>query len=80
MVGGQHTSVVLEIDSIGGNLNAVLQPFATGLKETCDVDASKVVATFRETSMSKFGMNGRALGCGIIFDELVLKDHLFWFL
>merc|ERR1719440_2310807 len=57
MVGGQHTSVVMEIDSIGGNLNGVLKPFAEGVKDLCGVEPSKVTATFRETSLAKFGMN-----------------------
>mmetsp|Transcript_102665 Transcript_102665/g.181940 ORF Transcript_102665/g.181940 Transcript_102665/m.181940 type:complete len:111 (+) Transcript_102665:97-429(+) len=60
-VGGTKASVVVEVDSIGGDLNSIIGKISEGLK-TYEVDPSKVVGTFRAVSRPEFAMNGRALG------------------
>ncbi|CAE7771205.1 unnamed protein product [Symbiodinium pilosum] len=60
-VAGQEASVVVEVDSIGGDFGAVIGAIADGLKAH-GVEPSKVTGTFRGVSFKEFAMNGRPLG------------------
>ncbi|OLP92382.1 hypothetical protein AK812_SmicGene25817 [Symbiodinium microadriaticum] len=60
-VAGQEASVVVEVDSIGGDFGAVIATIADGLKAH-GVEPSKVTGTFRGVSFKEFAMNGRPLG------------------
>ncbi|CAJ1330231.1 unnamed protein product [Effrenium voratum] len=59
-VAGKEASVVVEVDSIGGDFGALMGTIAKGL-EPYGVEASKVTGTFRGVSTKEFAMNGRPL-------------------
>merc|ERR1719401_587181 len=62
MVGGQPASVLVEVDSIGGDFNALIGEICGKLKETYSVGPDKVVGTFRSVGMKEYAMNGDTLG------------------
>eukprot|EP01012_Entosiphon_sulcatum_P054096 TRINITY_DN74616_c0_g1_i1.p2 TRINITY_DN74616_c0_g1~~TRINITY_DN74616_c0_g1_i1.p2 ORF type:complete len:111 (-),score=28.97 TRINITY_DN74616_c0_g1_i1:47-379(-) len=59
-VNRQPASVVVHLDSIGGELNAFCAEVCKGLAPL-GVDSSKVVMTFRNTDGKEFAMNGRTI-------------------
>eukprot|EP00434_Breviolum_minutum_P038824 symbB.v1.2.034453.t1/scaffold4448.1/size41344/3 len=60
-VAGQEASVVVEVDSIGGDFGALIGTIAKGL-QAHGVEPSKVTGTFRGVSFKEFAMNGSPLG------------------
>eukprot|EP00435_Cladocopium_sp_Y103_P021657 s3243_g5.t1 len=60
-VAGQEASVVVEVDSIGGDFGSLISTIAKGL-QAHGVEPSKVTGTFRGVSFKEFAMNGRPLG------------------
>mmetsp|Transcript_73431 Transcript_73431/g.144118 ORF Transcript_73431/g.144118 Transcript_73431/m.144118 type:complete len:112 (-) Transcript_73431:105-440(-) len=61
-VAGKEASVVVEVDSIGGDFNPLIGEICKVLSELGGVPAEKVVGTFRGVSFKEFAMNGRSLG------------------
>mmetsp|Transcript_22164 Transcript_22164/g.63470 ORF Transcript_22164/g.63470 Transcript_22164/m.63470 type:complete len:112 (+) Transcript_22164:71-406(+) len=61
-VGGKEASVVVEVDSIGGDFNSLIGEICKVLGDVGGVPAEKVVGTFRGVSFKEFAMNGRSLG------------------
>merc|ERR1712066_652249 len=49
-VGGAEASVVVEVDSIGGDFNALIGAIAESLDAIAGVPAEKVVGTFRSVN------------------------------
>merc|ERR1719401_1664262 len=62
MVGGEPASVLVEVDSIGGDFSALIKEICRNLQETYSVGPNKVVGTFRSVGMKEYAMNGDTLG------------------
>jgi len=61
IVNKEPQSVVVQFDSIGGELGPLTAQVCGKLQEIGGVDKSKVTCTFRSVGGKEFAMNGRTI-------------------